>query len=168
MAIYAPNPDKNMTTTIRQMKPVGPNWSNTFEITWDVVVSKGEKHIKKIGGVIQCSICLYLENIAGAFDIGNPWNVNIDSSDIFLFGSAAIRWLMPSGPRVGMLRMLVYQSFAIDKLLPRYTFGITIRGTALRTDIADGRLQHGDKMRADVSVDLEEEWGQISVEGFDD
>lgn len=167
IAYYEAKPDYNLSASVSNMKPLGPKWANDFEITWDFAISKGEKKVKRMGGIIQCSVCMYMLPVAAAFDIKKPWTLSFDSQDLYLWGVASLRYLMPSGPRVAVLRLMIYQSYEIVKVLPRYKFSITLTGRVLRTDITDGRMQHGDKIRTDLSLNLEEEMGEISVEGFD-
>lgn len=165
---YDPKPDMNITVNNRKMDPVGPRWDNDFEITWNVVLSAGEKRMHKFGGLIRCDICMMFSDFVNIeFDLARSWKFNIASTALNLVGGLMARYYMPSHAS-GVFRMVLIQSYELAKLVgDNYPFVVTVQASALRTNIADGKLQPNDTLRGDMSVEVEEDWGRISVKGFD-
>lgn len=166
---YASKPDVSVNVTEAKMEVVPPNWNNDFQITWNVTINKGEKPLHVMAGTISCEICLWFSNaIDGVFEVTQPVDFKLTADNFVLIGSPVVRFLMPAGPRVSLLRVLVIQAFELlMPVLTQYNVRLQMQGQAYRTNSTDDRLVTGDRLWSDLAVHVEEEWGRISTQDFD-
>lgn len=154
---------------------VGPLWDNTFSINWNVSIHRGTQPVRSFAGVITCDLCMFfisttVTSDAVRFSFRKSWPVTFISETIKFVGDASVRYLMPRADNSGqrLVRMIIYQAYSLlSSTFDTFDFEIVIEGEAHRIDSSDGKLQNQDRIKVDLSAQVEDEWGQIAVEDFD-
>lgn len=153
------------------IQTIGPNWDNTFELSFAANFSRDGNPIKDTRGVLYCDICMAVDGFVHLeFDIKKFWDItaSVTYGAMTLIGTPSVRYLYPRFARLAFVRILFLQGFEIlGSLIPEVKVSVSLRGRVIRVDRTDLKVQDGDQFTADVSVKVEDEWAQISLEGFE-
>jgi hypothetical protein len=100
------------------------------------------------------------------FDLDTPFDFLMGSNELLLLGSPLVRYMMPSAHNIRFLKLIVYQAFEL--LSPvKINLNVMLTGRMFDAGRPDGKMVEDDRVKVDFGVQVEEEWGRISLEDFD-
>lgn len=148
------------------VEPIGPAWSNTFRVAWQVGFSADGEVSWLSRGVLTCDICMSVMQILDLdFDFTEKWDFYLAdlSGALQLVGNPIIQYFMPSEDNTRMVRMVIKQAYrALASAVPAYRMTLQLKGRALRHTASDGKLSDGDAFSFDSTLEMRE-YGETIV-----
>lgn len=150
------------------VEPLGPDWSNTFRVAWQVQFEKNGNVSWQSQGVITCSICMSVMQFTDIdFDFTKKWDFYLADvgQTLRLLGNPIIQYIIPSEDNSRMVRMVIKQAYRVlASVAPAYRMTLQLTGRATRHTVADGKLSDGDAFSCDTTVEMMEIGGAIVPE----